>query len=73
LQILGTENHEERIAAIRRQIRVEIMDKMQHDRSSGAISRAKAEAEAKAKCAACSYTSLHVLEHHSGSVMHVKV
>lgn len=41
--------HEERVAAVRRQMQEEIMQKMQEDRSSGAVERVKADAEANAR------------------------
>jgi hypothetical protein len=41
---------EERVVAVRRQLKEEMMAKIAHDRSAGALAAAKQEAEAKARC-----------------------
>lgn len=49
VQADGAVAREERVAAVRRQMQEDIMQKMQEDRSSGAVERVKADAEAKAR------------------------
>lgn len=50
VQADGALAHEERVAAVRRHMQEDIMNKLQQDRSSGAVERVKADAEAKARC-----------------------